>query len=349
MPNLSDYWKLLASLTIGVVLMTGGCKRENPTTGGSGNAIIPFSTLIVRQEVPDTLGALTNTISDAVMLDDGSLLLVIGFSLYHYKDGTYTLRVEGSELGGIILIERTSDSRIFLLGSNDELYSSSDNGVTFTKQERFVARLGQEYAQDLYFNGNPDHMLVRKLADNSYILWLYNHYEYNPGGTGFPIDRFRHFVFSSSDGTNWTLQYSFMGGATFYPTAIDNDGKIFITEVSTYSGSYQKTYRFLSSTDYGHTQTEIAEGDVANVNAISRDNAYYRASRISGKATDPENMTPIYKWVRKKWKLFIPTIDEKFKQSFFNNDFTAQRIHFTPTGKMLLVSNQGVVVADKKF
>ncbi len=336
-----------------LLVLTGSCKKDKaePGTDTENPDPIPFTTLIVRQEVPDTIGIINITgdrlrdIRDAVMLEDGSLLAIIGFALYHYKDGVYS-EVMTDSIYGVQAIGRTSDGKIYVLGGSDALYTSLDNGATFTKQEKFLASLGQDVALSLYYNGGPGHMLVRKLSDGSYLLWLYSKYTYNIGGTGFTQDRFMHFVFSSSDGMGWSLEYKFTGGSTYYPAAVDNNGMVYIVEEVTDGSNFQKSYRYYESNDYGNTQ--VPAGGKEGVNAVSADNQYYSVRRI---LSDQDASMPdmFSKWVNGNWQRLNPVLDDKFRANFFSNDFICERVHFTPDRKMLLISNQGILIADRSF
>ncbi len=334
--------------------IVSSCKKANISPANISSDPIPFTTLLLKQEVPDTIGLIDLTgnrlhsIRDAIMLDDGTLLAIIGYALYHYNNGEYTLVLDDAPYG-VYAIEQMQDGKILVLGRNDALFISHDNGVTFSKQSTFLKNLGQDVALSLYYNGKANYMLARKLSDGSYTLWLSTKYQYHLGGTGFTQDRYMHFVFSSTDGTNWTLQHNVLEGIPYYPTAIDNNGTVYITEEITDGMTFQISYAYHISNDYGKNLTQINQEDVpAGANLVSDNNEYYTVGRIAADASVSEESS-LQKWNGKNWQSLNPQLDDKFKASLFNNDFISERAHFTPNNIMLLISNQGILLASRSF
>lgn len=323
--------KILTLALVAIFLLS--CNKEdvapivnNPT----------FSTIMLASEVPSDVGS---NIQDAIMLDDGSMLIIIDGALYANLNNNFTQKISSAIY--LVALQKTNDGNIYVLGE-DVIYISTDNGNTFTEQRNFVAQQGQSYALDLYYNGKPNNMLVKKLPDGSFVMWLYTEYNYSLGGTGFTQLRYLHFVFTSSNGLDWSINEDAGAEITSHPTAIDNNGTVYISDLQGGGGQTSENHFYYTSTDFGVTKTENING---SANAVSKSNALYYINRIT---IDTRFESLFQQWNGENWEELNPIIDDKAK-SANASQLIVSKVSFTPDGKMLLINPHGIYQSDITF
>lgn len=316
-----------------IAIVFSSCNKEDISPIISNPA---YSTILLANALPDNTGSNNSTLQDAIILEDGRMLVIINYTLYSIENNNYT-----EKANTVFGIKRTNDGKIYVLGE-DAIYTSIDNGESFTVQERFVAELGQSYALDLYYNGKPNNILVKKTPDGSYVLWLYTQYNYNLGGTGFTQKRYSHFVFTSANGLDWNFNAEAGTEITAHPTAIDNNGKVYIFDIQGGGGQTPEEYFYYTSTDLGVTKTESNAG---TANAISNNNALFSIDRI---AIDTRFKSSFQQWDGQNWVELNPTIDQKAMDAN-SSQLIIDKVSFTPDGKMLLINSHGLYLSDSAF
>lgn len=309
------------------------CSKEDVTPIKNNPA---FNTVIVSADLPASVGGNTNNFQDAIMLEDGKMLIIIDYILYAVENNIYT-----EKINSVIAIKQTDNKNIYVLGSNDDMYTSVDLGESFTVKNKFVGKQGQDYALELYYNGRPNNMLIEQLPDGSFIMWLYTQYNYSLGGTGFTQKRYQNYVFTSTDGLAWEFQPDAGAKSNSYPASIDNNGLIYLVEVQTDTQSFSES-TFYSSNDLGISRKLI---DMSAPNAISNTNNLFYIDRI---AIDTRFESIFQQWDGENWIELNPTIDETAK-SVNSSQLIISKVSFTPKGNMVLINSHGIYQSDITF
>jgi len=320
--------KKIFTLTLLTITLIG-CNKEDISPIINSPA---YTTLLLSSDLPDNAGGTNSTFQDAIILEDGKMLAIIDYNLFIIENNIYT-----EKLNSVKAIQQTSDGYIYVLGT-DAIYTSTDNGESFSVQEKFVASQGQSYALDLYYNGSPNNILIKKIADGSYILWLYTEYNYSLGGTGFTQLRYLNFVFTSIDGLNWIFQPD--AGHTFHPTSIDNNGVIYLVEINSDAQTFSENIYYTSN----NLGIDI---ELSNKlpNAISFSNKLFNIDRI---AIDTRFESTFQQWDGNNWVDLNPTLDEK-ALSTIPNQLIVYKVNFTLDGKMLLINPNGIFISESTF
>ena len=346
----------LLYLSIVLTLVIAGCKKENITqeTGNNGNPIA-FETQLLESDLDTLTGTNgTNTIYDALITDDGTLWVNIGLSLYAYKDGQFTKKLEDVLVSSITV----EDGIFYVLGaynSKEVLCISTDNGNTFSLQERFISDLGQDYALNIYYNGIPDNILVKKTADGSYTLWTYRKFEQSLGGTGFTVPRYCNYAFTSSDGISWQIETSENGilPSAIWPGALFKDGTMWLNEVVTDGQTYTNYTIRTNTNNFNVNESQpVLTQSIEYINAMAKNDQAFYIKQISWKedAIAYDDKTIFKKWNGSGWNNLSATVDSRIIDATpYDQRFLVEKVNFTSDNRMVLINSRGVLISSNSL
>ncbi len=300
--------------------MLSGCGDEEVIPAESQPKLeLKFTQVLSKNDIPE---GEVKSFRDAIRVSESRLLVIIVNKLFSVDNGIFT-----ELMTGVYGIDQSSDGKIYVLGA-DALHISDNGGDSFTSTNKFISQNGIAF-----YNNYPNNLVVRKTNSGLYVLWIYNRYTYNLGGTGFSMDRYENYLFTSEDGLSWEYHsYAFTESANYYPASIDNDGIIFFDQIQTDAQTY--TFHDLYRSDDTGKTRELVEEKATIPNAISFTNQVYSIDYVG-----PADITykPVMAWDGSGWKEVTVTID---KGAF------AEKVHFTLDGKMFVVGVNGLYISD---